>query len=343
MNNSADVTAAAPSSNQPWENVLSLKWYGLSILILIAVICALIWGVYVPYLNHLADRHIKLGDAFHDRAMVLQTDTQASQEDIDGIDRRIDKASRVITMYFAFQKTHYADPTGRITRELDAEIRRSEKDYRDLTQYVVEIAQRNKLVEPFREVIKSLERRDGQIEEYMDKLSKTPFTADDQDYSLVLNMILPNLLGDARRVRDLFDAEACYDRAMQEYIDAIGLSRFATGPRLKMANLYRDRHWPEFAMMEYLRVIKLGPKSADARAAEVELRKYEGQTAEADFHIALACLLRKDYTQAEKLLQRFLDNQPSDVLAPKAAEVLAHLRKNDTRFVKRYLRDEIWI
>ena len=342
MNNSADVRAAAPTG--PWENVLSLKWYVLSILLIVVILCALIWGAYVPYLNHLSGKHIKLGDAFYDRARVLQKDAQPVRENIDELDRKIDKVFQVTAMYAAYQRTGYQDPTGRKVREIDASLKKTDKDIRDLTQSVIEMIQRNNLADSFQVVVARIKNRDQQVEEYLDKLSNVPFEGpDNQDYSLLFNMILPNLIGEARRVRDLFDAEACYDRAMQEYIDAIGLSRFATGPRLRMANLYRDRQWPEFAMMEYLRVIKLAPKSADARLADAELRKYEGQTPEADFHIALARLLHADYDEASKLLQRFLDDHPTDVLAPKAAEVLAHLRQNDHRFVKRYLRDEIWI
>jgi hypothetical protein len=131
--------------------------------------------------------------------------------------------------------------------------------------------------------------------------------------------------------------------AMSAYFFSVAFARDWTAPRLRLAELYHLRKWPEFTMLECLKVIKLDPASADADRAREILASYDGNHPEADYYVGLARFLQGDRADGTNRLRRFVARHPLIPNAPKAYHLLNHLDRGQEVFLKSFLRDEIWI
>lgn len=343
----ADAGGPAVADDR-WENVLSFRWHLTAFLAIFAFIAVMLWGVYVPTMRHLSTSAMEIGDKYRDRAIALKTDTGKFQREIEEVDARINKIYPVVAVFFEWTRTGGGsmDPNDRLNRGLVQGLKDAEQEIRGLDDFVLEFVKDKGLEGQFQFLFDRLSKRAQNVDERLNRTVGQPLDPvhySEAYYSGLCYTALPDLLTTAKKIRDLFSTEACFDQAMAEYIDAIGYSRTWSAPRLRMADLYRAREWPEFAMMEYLRVIKLDPKGSDGKQAFEHLKVYLGQHGEADFHIALAYLIHGDKTAATTHLRNFLERAPTNVLAPKAAEVLSHLEAGHDVFIQQYLRDEIWI
>jgi hypothetical protein len=337
-----------PSSEGPWQNALSLRWHVTAFLSIFAFIAILLWGVYVPSMHHLSTSALEIGDKYRDRAVALKSDSANYQREIEELDARINRIYPVVATFFEWMRPGGVswDPNDRLNRGLVQGLKDAEQDIRGLDDFVFELVKGKGLERNFQFLFDRLKKRTENVDVRLDATVGQPLDPvhySEAYYSGLCYAALPDLLTTTKKIRDLFSTEACFDQAMAEYIDAIGYSRTWSAPRLRMADLYRVRDWPEFAMMEYLRVIKLDPNGSDGKQAFEHLKKYLGQHGEADFHVALAYLIFEDKAAATTHLRNFLDRAPTNVLAPKAAEVLSHLEAGHDVFIKQYLRDEIWI
>jgi tetratricopeptide (TPR) repeat protein len=346
-----DETAASGGSvgaDEKWENALSFRWHVTAFAAIFAFIALMLWGVYVPSMRHLSSEAMKTGDKYRDRAIALKSDSAVYQREIEELDARINKIYPVVAIFFEWTRTGGGsmDPNDPLNHGLVQGLKDAEQEIRGIDEFALEFVKGKGLNKDFQFLFDRLAARAKNVDQRLTATVGQPLDPvhySEAYYSGLCYTALPDLLTTTKKIRDLFSTEACFDQAMAEYIDAIGYSRTWSTPRLHMADLYRARDWPEFAMMEYLRVIKLDPKGADGKKAFDQLKIYLGQHGEADFHVALAYLIFGDKSAATTHLRNFLDRAPTNVLAPKAAEVLSHLEQGHDVFIKQYLRDEIWI
>lgn len=347
-NSSASAPAVEPDQG-PWENALSFRWHITALLSLFAFVAVLLWGVYVPSMHRLSSKHMEIGDKYLARAVSLRTDSSNFQAEIEALDSRINRVYLVVTKFLECMRLPgdgAIDPSNRLNYEVVQGLKDAEQDIRTLDDFVLGSVKGKGLAEKFQFLFDNLAKRAVNVDARLNAtvgqpLDRVHYT--EGYYSGLCTVALPDLLSITKKIRDLFSTEACFDQAMAEYVDAVGFSRSWSTPRLHMADLYRLRGWPEVAMMEYLRVMKLDLNGADGDAAFAHLKEYLGQHGEADFHVALAYLLRGDKAVATTHLRKFIQRAPTNVLAPKAAEVLSHLEAGHDLFIEQYLRDEIWI
>lgn len=341
-------TSASPLPQEP--DYPGLRWFIKAFLAILAFILVLLYGVYTPFVAKLSNDAIKEGDAYRDRALFLESHRLSEMGDIEEFNNRIIRIYRFREVYGKFVRMgHHAaryDKNHPVNREVVETLKAVQGDMTSLNEFVGEMVKRDNLGETFSFVIDKFMKRAERVEERLARTIDKPMNEayfTEEYYVGLGNTDLPDFLTLAKRIYGLYVVEVCWDNAMAEYIDAAAYYRLSPTPRLRMADLYRDRKWPEFAMMEYLKVIKLEPGGDEAETAFNEIRKYESNHVEAEFHLALAYLLYDDYANGEKYLQRFLEKAPANVRAPKALEVLRHLRAGHDIFIKQYLRDEIWI
>ncbi len=339
---------ASPDDSGPVENVLSFSWQVKAFLALVVGITALLFGVYQPVMRSMSNEAMLEGDMYRDHALRVRADTTGAVPDLESLDDKINGMYQIVAAYMQFGRAGGGsfDPNDPTNRQIVQSIIRMEKDIRSVDDEVLKLGQDYGLVETFAFLFQHLKERGANVEERLSATVGKPLTQQtytQQYYDGLCFLALPDYLETVKKVRDLFLVEPTFDRAMAQYIDAIGFSRTWTEPRFRMADLYRERNWPEFAMMEYLRIVKLEPHSDAGQRAMAELRKYQGVHAEADFYCGLAELLTGDEAKARQTLRQFLGTQPTNVYAPKVAELLGHLDAGNRTFVKQYLRDEIWI
>jgi hypothetical protein len=174
-------------------------------------------------------------------------------------------------------------------------------------------------------------------------VSGTSLKSVNSDIGYLHYAVIPDFIESARKIQAFFHEESSFDMGMEAYFSAIAFARDWTAPRLRMAELYHARQWPEFTMLECLKVIKLDPESADADRAREILASYDGHHPEADYYIGLSRLLQGDRADGTSRLRRFVARHPLIPNAPKAYNLLNHMDRGHEVFVKTYLRDEIWI
>lgn len=344
---------AAPESggvdNGPAENVLSFSWHAKAFVFLVVFVTALLFGVYQPAMRSLSDKAMQEGDAFLAHARVLQSDTGRANPDLERIDEKIHGLYQYVATYMEFMRVGASvleDPGHPLNRAIVQGLVRLEPDLRTLDEEIIRLGEEHGLADSFAFLFQHLRERGANVEQRLSVTVGKPLdvvTYSQQYYDGLSNTAIPDFLDTVKKVRDLFLVEPCFDRAMAKYIDAIGYSRTWQEPRIRMAHLYRDRKWPEFAMMEYLRTLKLDPSSARGAEAYAEVRKYLGQHPEADYYCALAELVLEREDEALRHLRLFLGTQPTNLLAPKAAELAGYLEAGNRTYVRQFVRNEIWI
>lgn len=311
-------------------------------------ICVMLWGVYVPVMKQFSKNAMKRGDAYWSRADQIRSDSTISFKDVEELDVRINEIFKLEERYFEWNRGSAApyDPNDELNRTLVDKLKELAPKIRTIDDFVFDMTKDDNLGDTFAFLFDHLKSRAKNVDERLTATVGKPLvlqTHTEEYYSGLYYAALPDLLTTLKKIHDLYIPEQCYDRAMKEYIDAVAYSRLWPLPRRRLGDLYRERGWPEFAMAEYLRVIKLDPSGEDGRLAFDELKKYEGANAEADFNIALAYLLKYDNAAAETHLRRFVERAPADVLAPKASQALRYLEAGEQIYIDQYLRDEIWI
>lgn len=331
------------------KDVLGMKWFAISFFGILAFICLLIYGAYLPWVSSLSSDAIAEGDAYFQRALFLK-EHQSSNEDIEKLNQKIISIHRFSEIYWIWMRhpdgNQRFDPRYPLHQEVLRTLKQVEPDITSLDQFVLEMISKDDLKDTFGFLIDRFLKRMETTKNRLQAIDGKPLTHEyfiEQYYHGFGTTDIPELLTQTKKIYGLYSIEDCFDNAMAEYIDAAGYDRLSPTPRLRMANLYRDRAWPEFAMMEYLRAIKLDRDGPEGKTAFEEIRKYVGKHPEAEFHLALAYILYGDYQTAGNYLQTFIDHAPTNVRAPKASEVLGHLRAGNDLFLKSYIRDEIWI
>ncbi|MEK8022760.1 MAG: hypothetical protein AAB229_03030, partial [Candidatus Hydrogenedentota bacterium] len=307
--------------------------------------------VYVPFTRYVSTKAMERGDAYWARAAQLKTDTSASFKDVEELNVRVNKIYRLVETYFEWSRNNPEDPydpNSRLNRTLVHGLQDLEKDIREIDDFVLNMTKDDQLDQPgqFQFLFDRLRNRAANIEIRLNSTVGKPLvlqTHTEEYYSGLYYAALPDLLTTVKKIHDLYIVEQCFDRAMTEYVTAIGYSRLWARPRRRMGDLYRERGWPEFAMSEYLRALKLDLDGEEGQLAFDQLQKYEGQNVEADFHIGLAHLLKKNNEAGLKYLRRFVERYPGDVLAPKASQVIKFLEAGEQIYIDQYLRNEIWI
>ncbi|RMH56367.1 MAG: hypothetical protein D6679_09345 [Candidatus Hydrogenedentota bacterium] len=162
-------------------------------------------------------------------------------------------------------------------------------------------------------------------------------------YGVLCRKLAPSLISTAFQFRDLFSAEGSTRQAVKEYFRAVGQARYWPKPRLRLADAYRSLGWDAFAMAEYLKVLRLTKTGPEAKAALAALRDYSTKHPEGPFNYALGLFFLERYEEGFQQMTTFLRNNPVNVRAPKAYEILQHLQAGDRVFVKRFLRDEVFL
>lgn len=352
MARDANEPALTAADSEEGDQPFGLRVYVAAFAACFSFVVIMLWGVYVPTLRSMAAEEVQYGDQFLERATSIRSlsreETQKYIEIAEDIDEKTGKIFPIIRDYEQLQSIGGLHPdVPRILRKLEGELHEWEADVRGLDDYVLKIMSDNDVDETFDTLVSDLKLRATAVDEALDKVIGKKFENTDKDvfgtYSFLCQMQIPFLVTEVKRARDLFDDESCFDRAMQLYSNAIAKARFWSVPRMKLGNLYKQRGWPEFAMAEYLKVIRLDKGGPDAEAAFQEILAYVGRHEEAYFFAGLACLMNEDYDRGMEYLQQFVDNSPGHVLAPKAFQIHERLKENDRTYVKRFLRDEVWI
>lgn len=332
----------------PVGNILSFRWHVTTFVGILLTIIILIYGGYRPWMRSMSNRNIVEGDAFRLHALQLRSDTAMQLTDLDELDDHINLIYQTISTYYELGRMGGAsmfDQGNPLNRRIVTQVAALEPIIKRSDEICRQLGQKNHLTDSFSFLFDHLNKRTANLHSRLSVTSGLPYNefTYPQEYTGICYTALPDYLETIKKIRDLFLVEPGFDNAMTSYMNAITLSRSWSVPRLRMADLYRDRKWPEVAMMEYLRVIKLDPHGADGERAMVELKKYLGKNPEADFHVGLAQLFLGDEAAGVHSLKRFLATQPVNVNAPKVAELLGYIEAGNRTFVKQYLRDEIWI
>lgn len=341
------MAETSTAEQQPDES-LSLRWFITAFLSIVVFICILLYGVYLPFMSHLSNESVAEGNAYRDRAMFLRSHRPTNIDDIEALNARIMNVFRAVDAFGVWARTPPPNsaPGLPINRNAVETLKAAESDIRSMNEFISAMVAKDDFSDTFKFLLDRFAKHALVVEARMDVTMDKPLTGEyytEKYYSGLCYTDLPIFLTLLRQIYGLYNTEICFDNAMAEYIDAAAYYRLTPVPRLRMADLYRDREWPEFAMMEYLRVIKLDPAGDLAADAFNSLRDYVGKHPEAEFHLALGYMMYEDYETAGKLLQTFLENAPTNIRAPKASEVLRHLRAGNEIFLRQYIRDEIWI
>lgn len=352
QNGAGTANPGAPGTpdpaNEPAENVLGTAWHAKAFLGLVVLVAGLLFGVYQPWMRSMAEKSMRDGDIYRDHALRLRADTGHVSPDLEALDEKINGIYQIVAAYMQFGRAGGGsfDPADPLNRRIVQSIVRLENDIRTVDDEVARLGQEYGLTETFAFLFDHLKVRGANVEQRLSATVGQPLTQQtytQQYYDGLCYTALPDYLETIKKIRDLFLVEPTFDRAMAEYVDAIGFSRSWTEPRFRMADLYRDREWPEFAMMGYLRIVKLDPSGSEGQRALAELRKFQGVHPEADFHCGVAELLLGRDEDALRTLRRFLGTNPTNVQAPKVAELIGQIESGNRTFVKQYLRDEIWL
>ncbi|MBL4889257.1 MAG: tetratricopeptide repeat protein [Candidatus Lindowbacteria bacterium] len=337
-------TKTRSAINKSWVNDLSVKTYVITFAATFGFVCFMLWGLYVPYLRSEASNSVGKGDAYLARAVALRDQGFEKIEISEMIDEKVNRVYPIVRIFE--ESGQYATGTPKdvaLKRQLRTLIQRHEKSIREFDDLSEQLVTEAGVREDFVPLMERINTRANTASAHLDAVVGKDWDEQTQEeYVLLCNIDVPFLIRDLKRVRDLFDVESCFDRGMQEYIEAIALARLWPIPRFHLAELYKARGWSEFAMMEFLRVMKLDSDGEFAEKAFNQIVSFEGKHAEAEFNIGLAYLMKGDYANGEEYLKRFLEKAPTNIYGPKAFELIEHLEENDHRFVRRYLRDEIW-
>lgn len=337
-------------SETPDSGHLSRRWHIATFFFMLALGAFLLWGVYQPLMRHYSNRHLSRGNLFMQHGVYFADDHDS---DVKNLLNNFE--IKILTIYEA-QKSNerWIAREGVADAGLPA-FREMVERYASLAPVMMEL----------NDQARSLLQMTGQMENFgylLDEMTrkirmglprikhleenfKGSFSARDahRDCDYLGYAVVPDFLEAARHIQSLFDRESSFDIAMMEYMAAIAFSRNWSLPRLRMVELYHHRGWPEFAMLECLKTIKLDPNGADGRRAQEILLSYDDKHPEADYYIGILRLMQGDRGEGERLLRRFVAQHPTIPNAPKAWNLLTHMDRGHEAFVKHFLRDEIWL
>jgi len=343
-------TLTNESDNLKINNQLSIKWHIITFLFIIVFVTILLYGIYVPSMKMLANKNMVHGDAFLIRAEEVKVGKALDSSNdsiVELMDAKILKVFKVVDAYSKWQSNGIPfEESNPYNQEVVRSLKAIEPDLRNINKYVNDVVKDKKLKESFAFLFDQLSKRSNNINSRLDATLGKPLnvqTYSEKYYNGLCYTALQDLLTILKQIRDLNIPEACYDRAMSDYYDAIMYSRLWTLPRFKMAELYRKRGWPEFAMEEYLRVIKLNKDDELAKKSFEAIKSYLGKHNEAEYYTAVAELIYEDNNSALKHFRIFLGANPTDILAPKADELIKYIQANNDYFIKTFIRDSIWI